>query len=136
MGIDTPAFSRGVERPSDTAAERGRLFNVSANVFLSPSSTDVNTAHTNTTDSTQFLLLANVFQVTSATVSAQTPVELGFRVIERPSNERFVLTVSDETIVESLPQLPVRPGDDIDVTGTNESANNTLVAGNFSLRQG
>jgi hypothetical protein len=135
MGIDVPAFGRRVDRPEDFAAERGQTFTVTDGFVVSSGQINNTTVHINQSGSRQFLLLANLSQRLDTVFTAQSDVQLGFRV-RSGGQVTARVRANDEPLTETLPSLPIPDGFVIAVRLVNDSGSSVLVDTSFTIRQG
>jgi hypothetical protein len=136
MGIDTRAFGSSVERPADTAAERGELRTIADNVLVNASNSSINFVHTNNSGTDQFLLFANASQEPRPGSPVATNLAYLVRVQSGVNNIQFKVTDSGRSLVQTVPSIRIRPGDDILVLIINETSSDRRVDFAVTFRQG
>jgi hypothetical protein len=138
MGIDTPAFSQGVERPQDTAGERGQFITVTDSIGVSSGSTVTQTVHTNTSDARQFVRFANLGNrvISSNTDTGDQEVRPLFTVQDPGGTVTFRVTGGSFPITQELPGVPVEVDGSIEVDIGNATSFSLFVDVAFLLRQG
>jgi hypothetical protein len=136
MGIDTPAFSDGVERPQDTAAERGTLFSVADTVFVQSGNLTFTTFHTNSSGFDQFIQFVSVSQQPDSSLPTQDNVSLEVRVRQLQGGFSFSVFSDGSPVNESVPSLTVNPQDTIQLSVDNGGSGQIRVETRVTLRQG
>jgi hypothetical protein len=135
MGIDTPAFSRGVERPSDTAAERGELRSVTDSVVVSAGSGSFSFPIRNTTDTAKFLVFVSVGQEVRSGQPIQDDVTYRVRVQDGVNDIRFFATDSGASLTQELTAVRIARGADVVVIVDNESSTTVFVNFGVTVRE-
>lgn len=135
MGIDTPAFASGVERPQDTAAERGQLFTTNFQLGVSAGGTQIGQFGTNTSGSAQFLQFVSVAQAFTATRPVQTDVGLKFSVLNSGGGPTFTVRDTGGALVTNPPAFAIEPGGELEVTVTNGGSSFVQVVANITIRE-
>jgi hypothetical protein len=131
MGIDTPAFSRGVERPTDTAAERGELRTETDTEIVSAGGTRFALPIQNTTNTAKFLVFVSVAQEARAGQPVQDDVTLTVRVQDGVNDIRFFASSSGASLNQRLTAVRVPGGVNVAVIIFNKS--NSTVRVNYGL---
>jgi hypothetical protein len=136
MGIDTPAFSSGVERPRDTAAQRDRNISKFNRQVLNSGDFNLTTIHTNTSGSDQFLLTVNAAQEPFTNQPRQQDVFYQFEIQDGVQDVRFRISDTGVSLVETLPPLRVPPGFDVLAVVRNGGSGSIKLRQAVTLRQG
>jgi hypothetical protein len=136
MGIDTRAFGSSVERPSDTAAERGELRTIQEKVLVSGGGQVVKILHTNTSGTDQFLLFANVSQEPRSGSPVSDNLSYVVRILSDSGVTTFRVSESGRSLIETLPSLRIGPGGRIIRLIENQTSTGRLFRASVTFRQG
>jgi hypothetical protein len=121
MGIDVPAFRRGVDRPQDQAVERGELRAKFGNILVTGLNRAFEVIHRNTSTETQFLTSVSLVQSPTLNAGIQDDVEFVFTVQDVNANPIFRGGDVGGSLNQRVEQVPIDPGDSVKVEVNNKS---------------
>jgi hypothetical protein len=135
MGEDVPAFERSTQRPQDTAAARGDTDLASRLIAVGGGSTRNQTLFTNNGSSPVFVEVINVSQVLASGVGVQSDVLLTIFLTASGFGIDAGIQETGGSFTQTVPSLPVTPGESIQLQVKNESTQAIEVQAFVTIRE-
>jgi hypothetical protein len=134
MGIDTPAFTDGVQRPVDSASSRGEIFTEFGTDTVAGPAANTIQIHQNNSGSIQFAEVVNMSQSPGAGFTVQPDTSLKLAIVGTGGFDKFVLTTAQPSIVKVVPSLTIQPNETLEGTTVTESSGTVSTEYNISIR--